>query len=116
MRFKKGDPKPPTSGRRPGVRNKKTYRLMEVLEELGLDPVKNYFEAISQIENPQARASELAKIFPYMMPRLATVTVSQKTPEQEEIEQMTTSELEAHVKQLLLGDKTNEAEEIKTKE
>lgn len=107
--FKKGNPKPANSGRKKGVKNKRTYQLLEVLENFGFDAVGEFLSCVAQIQDPKDRAAEIAKLFPFMMPRLATLTVDQKTPELEEIESMSTVELEAKVKQLIIGDK-NEAE------
>jgi hypothetical protein len=107
--FKKGDPKPANSGRKKGVKNKRTYQLLEVLDNFGFDAVGEFLRCVALIEDPKDRAGEIAKLFPFMMPRLATLQVSQKTPELEEIESMSTMELEEKVKQHLLGEK-HEAE------
>ena len=111
--FKKGDPKPANSGRKKGVKNKRTYQLLEVLENFGFDAVSEFLSCVSQIEDPKDRAGEIAKLFPFMMPKLATLTIDQKTPEQLEIESMSTLELEEKVKQTLLRELPNEKEDSK---
>lgn len=49
--FKKGDPKPPTSGRKKGGRNKKRLpKVSEFLAEIGLNPLAELIDMLEETD------------------------------------------------------------------
>ena len=74
MPFKKGDPKPPTSGRKKGTPNLINLDVAKRLEELGCDP----FEGMSIIANDpkcskELRGKMLAELAQYVAPKRRSV-------------------------------------------
>lgn len=110
--FKPGHKK--IGGRRSGSKNRRSGLLKDILESNGFDLVSEIIETLGYIDDPNDRATQLMKLLPFVHPRLSAIEVTQKTPEQEEIEALTPFELERKVKQMLLGDTYNEAEKNKT--
>ncbi len=87
-RFKPGDPKPKNSGRKRGVRNKKTVktraRLGDVLAKQGVNVEEEIAKAIRNGDKDMLKA--LQGLLPYLQPRIAVETPAPKieTPEKQE--------------------------------
>lgn len=88
-------------GRPKGSLNRSTLGLIAVLDDLGFDAIEQFIGCVSQIEDPNDRATQIAKLFPYQYPRLANIQVEQKTDAQREIENLTPQQLEAKVRGML---------------
>ncbi len=77
MPFKKGDPKPPTSGRKKGQVNhvtKDAKLLMEELVDYGLEHAQKWLERTAK-KNPARALEALAKMAEYRLPKLAKTDV-----------------------------------------
>ena len=66
MAFQKGDPKPRNSGRKKGIKNKKSQRLEEALEDRGCNLADKLAEAIisKDVEMVKALKGVLEFIYP----------------------------------------------------
>lgn len=77
MSFKKGDPKPPGSGRKKGQANhvtKDAKALMESLVDYGLEHAQKWLERTAK-KNPARALEALAKMAEYRLPKLAKTDV-----------------------------------------
>lgn len=77
MAFKKGDPKPPGSGKKKGSHNhvtKDAKALMESLVDYGLEHAQKWLERTAK-KNPARALEALAKIAEYRLPKLAKTDV-----------------------------------------
>ncbi len=74
MPFKKGHPKPPTSGRKPGVPNKLTADARQRLEELGCDPIEGMAKIAADPKAPEElRGRMYAELAQYVYPKRKAV-------------------------------------------
>ena len=72
MPFKKGDPKPPGSGRKQGTPNKINAEVAERLAELKCDPVQGLAKIASNPRNDERlRARCYAELLEYCKPKLS---------------------------------------------
>jgi hypothetical protein len=72
MAFKKGDPKPASSGRKPGVKNKASFLVKEVLESHGINLAEQIVVRLPKLSAlEQVRA--LVQLLPYVYPKLTAV-------------------------------------------
>ncbi len=77
MSFKKGDPKPPNSGKKKGSHNhvtKDAKALMESLVDYGLEHAQKWLERTAK-KNPARALEALAKMAEYRLPKLAKTDV-----------------------------------------
>lgn len=91
MTFEKGKPRPDTAGRKPGSVNIRTLLLKRFLEAENVNVVKELIALIPELSTDM-QAKVWLGLMPYLFPRLSSITV-EKTPEQEELEKLTTEEL-----------------------
>lgn len=91
MTFEKGKPRPENAGRRPGTVNVRTMLLKRFLEAENVNVVQQLVALIPDL-SPEMQAKVWLGLMPYLFPRLSSITV-EKTPEQEELEKLTTDEL-----------------------
>lgn len=72
MPFKKGDKKPPNSGRRKGSANKNTQSIRDAFQKLLEDNLPNYAKWLEQIaeENPEKAIRLLNDMSEYILPKL----------------------------------------------
>jgi hypothetical protein len=94
MTFKKGTPKPPTSGRRPGVVNKKSLLVRDVLEENGINLVKLILGTVREM-SPTDRADVLLRLMPYVYPTLSATQININTEENRQLREVSDATLNA---------------------
>lgn len=66
--FKPGAPRPPGSGRKKGTPNKDTQKLVEVLRELNVNPVRAVCELMPKLEYAK-QADVYLKLMEYIYPK-----------------------------------------------
>lgn len=69
--FQKGDPKPPTSGRKKGTPNKRTKDANEILERAMLELTSTLEQDVNAV-NSSRRLQLLTDLFNYMKPKLSS--------------------------------------------
>lgn len=85
--FKKGQPKPPNSGRKPGSKNKKTLLKAQVfLAERDFHPVEKIIQILPKL-SPKDQADVLLELLQYLEPKRKAQEVPDmpKESEQEEL-------------------------------
>jgi len=73
--YKKGDQRPQGSGRKPGSKNKKSFLVLEVLENNGIDIVQKIIDSLPSLQ-PQDQVKALIALLPYCFPKLTAIEVS----------------------------------------
>ena len=70
MAFTPGSAKPPGSGRKAGMPNRKTREVGDLLEALGCNPIEGMAKIAMDEENPpELRGRMFAELAPYMYPK-----------------------------------------------
>lgn len=81
--FKKGDPKPPNSGRKKNVGNKSTGETRELFAKIVADQVPNLVKRLEEIDNPKDYIDAVYKLSRLVFPNYQSVefrgTVEAKT-------------------------------------
>ncbi len=72
MRFKKGDKKPPNSGRKAGTPHKKSLLVKEVLENHGINLAEQIVVRLPKL-SPLEQVRALVQLLPYVYPKLASI-------------------------------------------
>ncbi len=75
MPFKKGDPKPPGSGAKPGQVYKKDLLVRHVLDKHGIDLIDQILIRLKELDKKD-QVEALIKLMPYVYPRLTNIEVS----------------------------------------
>lgn len=74
MSFKKGDPKPINSGRKPGVMNKKSVLIRDILESHGINLVEQIIVRLKDISK-EDQVKALVSLLPYVYPKLTCTEI-----------------------------------------
>lgn len=83
MTFRKGDPKPEGSGRKKGQPNRSSLRLIDDLEEAGVNLVAEYVAAAKKLKTPEATLAAFERLFRHIYPVLKEIEAPPNDPEQE---------------------------------
>ena len=73
MKFQKGNPKPPTAGRKKGVENKVTRSFREAVTNLIEMSQDQFIHWLGEIEDPKARFDVVHKLAEYAYPKFSRV-------------------------------------------
>lgn len=75
MKFKKGDPKPPGSGRKLGTPHKKSLLVQDILESHGINLIDQILVRLKELKQDQ-QVDALIQLLPYCYPKLTALAVS----------------------------------------
>lgn len=115
MKFQKGHPKLDGAGRPPGSPNRVTLAVREYLEGKGINLIEQILARFPKLE-PRDQVKVLMDLMPYAHPKLSSVTVEAKSPEEEELAQLTIQELKDKAKAIVLAEGEYARKEDTTKE
>lgn len=90
-------------GRPKGSKNRRAQSCREYLEEKSINLIEQTLARIPNIKEPKDQVDALIKLFPYVYPKLTSITVETKTPEQLEVESLSLEELRKHAKTIVLS-------------
>ncbi len=77
--FEPGKPKPENSGRQKGTPNKKTTALIELLDTLNVEPVRDLMALMPEL-NPKEKADVLRDLIGYIYPKRKAVEFEGEPP------------------------------------
>jgi hypothetical protein len=72
MPFKKGDPRPPGSGRKKGTPHKKSILVKEILDSHGINLIEQIIVRLKDISKVD-QVKALMQLLPYVYPKLTSV-------------------------------------------
>lgn len=73
MKFQKGTPKNPESGRKKGVPNKRSQDLHDICEAKGISPFEALLDLASKGEKEETRLGALKEVCQYLWPKKKAV-------------------------------------------
>lgn len=81
-KFQKGHPKPPNSGRKKGVKNKrKLLSVEDFFVERGIHPLDLLFRYVEEISNPTDKAKIMLELLQYWAPKYKATVPSEEDDE-----------------------------------